>query len=187
MSPGAVAVVVCVPVLVVGVVAVETLGQQPVAVMVGLIVVSSLMRYVVGRPFHFTEELSALFFMALTVMPIAYMAKLKNHIRISIIFDRIPQPARDWVALTAHAATLVFVIVVVKITWDFAYMTHELGGRSPDASLVLFPWMVLIPIFFEDELVGFLKETGGGDGISAEGDGCALPVVRAGGGCPQLG
>jgi TRAP-type C4-dicarboxylate transport system permease small subunit len=122
------------------------LSALTVAAMVGLIVVSSLMRYVVGRPFHFTEELSALFFMTLTVLPLAYAAKIKSHIRIGIIFDHIPQPVRDWVALAAHVVTLIFVTLTVRITWGFAYMTHQFGGLSSDAGLVLFPWMALIPI-----------------------------------------
>jgi TRAP-type C4-dicarboxylate transport system permease small subunit len=124
------------------------LSALTVAAMVGLIAFSSIMRYIVGKPFHFADELSALFFMALSVLPIAYVAKLKNHIRIRMIFDRIPQPARDWVALTAEVVTLALVVMVVKITWDFAYMTYEFGGRSADASLLLFPWMMLIPISF---------------------------------------
>jgi TRAP-type C4-dicarboxylate transport system permease small subunit len=71
------------------------LSALVVAVLVILMVVSSLMRYVIGSPFHFTEELSALFFMTLSVLPIAYVARVKNHIRIRIILDRIPHPAHD--------------------------------------------------------------------------------------------
>jgi TRAP-type C4-dicarboxylate transport system permease small subunit len=111
-----------------------------------LVVMGALMRYIIGKPFHFVDELSTLFFMALTVFSLTYVLKIERHVRIPIVLNRIPHRIRPYVELAAYLITLIFLAFLIKETWIFCYSTYNLKGLSPDASLPLFPWMALIPL-----------------------------------------
>jgi len=130
-----------------------------VAIITGLIVISSIMRYLVNRPLHFTEELSALLFMAISVLSISYVFRAGQHIRIRAIFDRLPSPLRGFVDLAADLSTIVFLFFSIYWTWVFAYETHEFGGTSPDAGIRLFPWMLLVPVSLFVLVLNLLVDT----------------------------
>jgi TRAP-type C4-dicarboxylate transport system permease small subunit len=111
-----------------------------------LVVVSSLMRYIFGKPIHFTEELGALFFMVLSVFSLAYVLTIDRHIKITIIFNRIPKTIRSYVELFSYFISIIVIAILIKLTWNFSYLTYNMKGRSPDADIPLFPWMILIPL-----------------------------------------
>ena len=117
-----------------------------VAVTTVLIVTSSIMRYIIARPFHFTEEICALFFMSISIITIPYVLYAGRHIRIRIIFDRVPESAQDILSLISYLITLCFTVFFIKESWSFCWETLEVAGTSQDASIPLFPWMALIPL-----------------------------------------
>jgi len=51
---------------------------------------SAIMRYVIGKPFGFTEELVGLLFAALVCLALPYVTARRNHIEITLIFDLLP-------------------------------------------------------------------------------------------------
>ena len=135
------------------------LAAGTVGVTTLLVVVSSLMRYIIGKPFHFTEELGALFFMVISVFSMAYVLTIQRHIRIKLVLDHIPQPFQGYVEFFAHLIGLIIVAILIKETWNFSYVTHKMGGISPDAGIPLFPWMAVIPLSLTIFEIVLLKGT----------------------------
>src|SRR3546814_20388170 len=60
------------------------------------VALSAVMRYVVGAPFSFTEEMVGLFFSALVLLALPYVTLHWQHIEVRILTDRLPPALRRW-------------------------------------------------------------------------------------------
>jgi len=56
-----------------------------------LVITSAIMRYFVGRPFRFTEELVALLYMAMVYLAIPLVTARRAQITVSVLPERLAQ------------------------------------------------------------------------------------------------
>jgi len=110
------------------------------------VVLASVMRYVVGSPFGFTEELVGLLFSALVFLALPYAAVNDQHIRVAIVTDRLPHRLRLATRWLSYALILVFCIVFGSLSWQFATFSYDINAKSDVARLVLYPWMALTTV-----------------------------------------
>jgi TRAP-type C4-dicarboxylate transport system permease small subunit len=113
--------------------------------MTALVVLASIMRYVVGAPFRFTEELVALLYASMMFLSIPLCTFRRQHISVPLIVEMVGPRARRVLALLASVVTLVFAVWFVIESWKFAAFARELGSRSEQVDFLLWPWMMLMP------------------------------------------
>ncbi|BBK36358.1 hypothetical protein STAQ_14360 [Allostella sp. ATCC 35155] len=125
-------------------------GLLWLAVMAGMamtsfVVLATVMRYFVGSPFRFTEELVGLLFVALAFLGLPWATMHNRHLRITLILDRLPPALRRAADLLGQALVLVFLAVFAWQSWEFAAFSLMLNSRSDMGGIPLFPWMALLP------------------------------------------
>ena len=69
-------------------------ASAALAVLVVLVAGSAIMRYLVGSPFGFTEELVGLLFSALVFLAMAYCAIFNPAIQVDIVYDILATPLK---------------------------------------------------------------------------------------------
>jgi len=116
-----------------------------VLAMTALVVLSVIMRYVIGSPLAFTEELVALLYLAMAFFTIPISTIRREHIVVSIAVDRSGLILRRALAMLASAVMIVFAVWFAWETSAFAAFSSRLGARSEQVGLLLWPWMAIMP------------------------------------------
>lgn len=112
----------------------------------GLVSLSAIMRYAIGRPFLWSDEICGflLFVFCFASLPIAFATK--SHMIVTFFSDRIPQPAKDYVRIAVRVFALVYVAIFAKVAFQYSFVTYRLHSLSLNAALPIFPWQVSMPI-----------------------------------------
>jgi TRAP-type C4-dicarboxylate transport system permease small subunit len=115
---------------------------------VGILVLlagSSVKRYILGTPIPVTEELTALFFVAVSFCSMPHGFCARRQIRLLLIWRRLPPRFAGWCAILGDlAATAVLVLISVQLI-RFTRFSWDVGALSEVADLRLWPWMALMP------------------------------------------
>lgn len=121
-------------------------GAIALLAMTALVVIASVMRYFVGKPFDFTEELVALLYMSMVFLAIPLVTLKQSHICVSVM------PQRLQVALGGLLRAGSAVVMLAFCTWftieAYGYVEHSrrLHSRSEQVDFLLWPWMAVIPV-----------------------------------------
>jgi TRAP-type C4-dicarboxylate transport system permease small subunit len=114
--------------------------------MTALVVTASFMRYVVGTPFRFTEELVALLYVAMMFFTVPYGTFMRQHITVSMLVERAAPRSRHWLQALATLAIIAFAVWFTIEAYQFAAFSQEIGARSEQFDFLLWPWMALMPL-----------------------------------------
>ena len=112
------------------------------------LVLSSLKRYVQGTPLMVTEEATALFFVVVSCLCLPAGFVSNRHIRLALLWGLLPSPLKDWLEILGQLIALVILAILVHVTWSFAALSYDLGSATTMTSLILWPWMALVPVSF---------------------------------------
>ena len=120
------------------------------AVMAGFVLLSSVMRYAVGAPFHFTEELVGLLFccMVFLVLPGAQLGD--RHIKVDLLTARLgARPARLQ-RLAGLALTIVFGLAFGWEALDYFLYVLDKRAVTYIGDIPLYPWVgvIVFAVFF---------------------------------------
>lgn len=126
-----------------GLIVVSTFGGM---MMAAVIVVSSAMRYVLGAPLAYQEELVGLFFVVLVFMALPYCSLKNKHIRVTAITDMLSGYWRKVAELASLIFVLIFSVVFARLSFNFALVSYQIGALSDVGDIILYPWMMLMPI-----------------------------------------
>lgn len=126
--------------------AMGVLAAVAVAGIVILLVGSSVRRYFLGSPIPVTEELAALLFAALSFLSIPEGFMHDRQIRVGIVWRKLPLAVQGWAMLVGHFFTLLILGWLARWTFDFALTSLTLGSRTYVSEILLWPWMMLIPV-----------------------------------------
>ena len=107
---------------------------------------SVVMRYFVGTPLHFTEELVGLIFCAMAFLsfPIAEVKGL--HVRMELLTRNLDKRARLTVHLFALLVLLFFCGVLFYHAFNYMLFSYRITARTDAADLLIYPWVILILI-----------------------------------------
>ena len=118
-------------------------GAAALAGIFVLVLVAVLMRYVWGRPFAFTEELSGLF-MTLAVFTLLPSVVLREiNIRVTVISDRLPARAQRVLFVVGQLLLLAFCAIFVREAWGIYEFTAKLNLMSEQSRLPLAPFLLV--------------------------------------------
>ncbi|MBM3650832.1 MAG: TRAP transporter small permease [Alphaproteobacteria bacterium] len=118
------------------------------------ILLSSFMRYFLGKPFYFTEDVVSMLFLASSFLSIPITAHQRSYIRISMLTDRLPPVGRHVAAIFGSLVFLVFVLWFAWDAWQITALSYEISARTETAEIPVVPWMALMPLSMG--LVGIL-------------------------------
>lgn len=110
--------------------------------------VSTLMRYVLNTPLHFSNELAGLLFLSITFLTIPHVLNIGRHIGIDLVVKRLPLLLQGGASLLAGLVLILFSGVFVYQSWDFMVFSRAIEARSDISGLLLWPWMLLMPLGF---------------------------------------
>ncbi len=108
-------------------------------VMTVLMASSTLARYLFGTSWNFTEEFTGLLLLYIWMLGLLYVLVLGRHIRVSIIFDRLPARLRSylWVLNSMLAAAYAGFVVGRGADLVSEHLRYDVGytiSRIPEAA-----------------------------------------------------
>ncbi|MFI0473445.1 TRAP transporter small permease [Halomonas sp. HMF6819] len=121
------------------------LGVMSGVVMTLLIFISTLMRYLGGRPLRFSDELAGLLFLTLTFLCLPYVLNKGRHIRIEILINLMPASIARVMDFVAVMVLLTFCTVFAIESWKFMEFSFAINSRTDISSILLWPWMAIMP------------------------------------------
>ena len=118
-------------------------GAAALAGIFVLVLVAVVMRYVWGRPFDFTEELSGLL-MTLAVFTLLPSVVLREiNIRVTVISERLPARAQRVLFVVGQLLLLAFCAIFVREAWGIYEFTAKLNLMSEQSRLPLAPFLLV--------------------------------------------
>lgn len=135
---------------------------------VSLIVVNVTMRYVIGRPIVFAEELAAILLVWLAFVATSLTVYDRTQIGVTLLTEHLPHRVRHVVDIVVLA--LVAVILAVLLFYSAAWVTSPVVGFSQiiTTGWAKAPFYWIVPIFSAAALIHVLADlaraiTGGSD------------------------
>lgn len=112
-----------------------------VAVLV-LMLLSVTMRYLIGNPFRFTEELTGLLMTAIIFFTLPLTIIQGSNIRSTFIVDVLRPRQRAYARVLGEFVMIAFAGIFAWESWKSTAFTIRLGLRTEAAGLALAPWMI---------------------------------------------
>ena len=108
-----------------------------------LVLAAVVMRYIWGRPFGFTEELSGLLMTlaVFTLLPSTVLGEI--NIRVTVLSERLPALGQRLLFVLGQLLLLAFCAVFVHEAWGIYEFTAKLGLLSEQSRLPLAPFLLL--------------------------------------------
>jgi TRAP-type C4-dicarboxylate transport system permease small subunit len=108
-----------------------------------LVLAAVVMRYVWGRPFGFTEELSGLLMTlaVFTLLPSTVLGEI--NIRVTVLSERLPALGQRLLFVLGQLLLLAFCAVFVHEAWGIYEFTAKLGLLSEQSRLPLAPFLLI--------------------------------------------
>lgn len=122
------------------------LAASALALIVGIIVASVVMRRIAGSPMYYTEELVGLLLSSSLFLALPMVTAQASHVRVTFLAHVLPARGRAILSVCAALVMLGFCgwFLVDAIPWlEFALKRNI---RSEAASLRLGPWMAVLPV-----------------------------------------
>lgn len=113
---------------------------------IGFVVLSAAMRYLVGAPFRFSDELVGLMVAALAFLALPHALAEGRHIRITAFAERLTAGAAAAARLVALLLLLAFLGVFVLEFIDAVDYAVAVRSRTEVSGLWLYPWMLVAPV-----------------------------------------
>jgi TRAP-type C4-dicarboxylate transport system permease small subunit len=115
-------------------------------VLSGFVALASIMRYAVGAPFAFTEEIVGLLFAAMVFLALPYCTLQGKQIEVTFVVERLPLTWRRVSAIAALLFTFAFCLIYGWFAYEFAETSFMFNARSDMGRILLWPWMALMPL-----------------------------------------
>lgn len=114
--------------------------------MTALVVTASFMRYLIGRPFDFTEELVALLYMSLVFLAIPLVTVQGSHVNVSVLPARLQNALGPALRIGAGLVMIAFCAWFTIETYAFVEESRRFNSKSEQVEILLWPWMAVIPV-----------------------------------------
>lgn len=110
------------------------------------VAIASVMRYLVGSPFAFTEEIVGLLFTAMVFLALPYCTLHGKQIEVTFVVERLPLTWRRVSAAAALLFTFAFCLSFGYFSYEFTETSFAVNARSDMGRILLWPWMATMPI-----------------------------------------
>lgn len=121
--------------------ALAALGAACIAAIAGLVLSAVVMRYALGAPFAFTEELAGLLMVACVFLGMPYVLATHAHIRVGLVYDRTRGLWRRGLWVLGQLVFLAFAAIFFRDALADLRFTMMLNLRSEVARIDLVPFV----------------------------------------------
>jgi TRAP-type C4-dicarboxylate transport system permease small subunit len=118
------------------------------AAIFALVMAGVVMRYVIGTPFRFTEELSGLLLAMSVILVVPMTLAEDSNIRVTLLSERLGGAAAGAVRLLAGAIVVLFFAVFAGEAWKSYELAVRFAEKSEQARLSLAPWKLATAALF---------------------------------------
>ncbi|ESR22527.1 Tripartite ATP-independent periplasmic transporter, DctQ component [Lutibaculum baratangense AMV1] len=126
----------------------NVLAGVALILMTALVVLATVMRYFVGAPLMFSDELVGLLFCGTSFLAIPISLLQRRHISVDIVVGNLPDRGRRLIDVLAVLIFITFAAAFIYNAFDFADFSRQIGSSSDIGSLLLWPWMMVLPATF---------------------------------------
>ena len=105
------------------------------ALLTAFVAGSAVMRYAFGSPFHFTEELVGLLFLAGVALALPAASLRDEQIKVTLLVDATRGGVRRALQWVGRCITLVFTGWLLWLAFDAARDAHERGSVTEQAGI----------------------------------------------------
>lgn len=120
------------------------LGAACVAVLAVLTVAAVVMRYGLGAPFRFTDELGGLLLVSSVFLSLPHVLASNANIRVTLVSDRLSGLPRRVVWILGQLILVAFAAIFLRDALGEAQFTLKLNLRSEVARIPLSPFVWLM-------------------------------------------
>lgn len=117
------------------------IGAGAVAVMAALTIAAVVMRYGLGAPFRFTEELGGLMLICAVFLGMPYVLATHANIRVTLASDRTTGTLRRMVWVLGQIVLIAFAAVFFRDALADAQFTQKLGLKTEVSRIALAPFV----------------------------------------------
>ncbi len=112
--------------------------------------VNAIIRKVFDASSNSWLELQWYLFAVVFLLCAAWTLIANEHIRIDIVNNMLPKPARDWIDLLGHIFFLLpFTVVMIITGWPFFEASFKINEQSSNAGgLPVWPAKLIVPVCF---------------------------------------
>ncbi|MEP3349595.1 MAG: TRAP transporter small permease [Marinomonas sp.] len=114
-------------------------------VMAALILISALLRYLINMPISFSDELAGLLFVTLAFTTFPLVMEKSEHIQLSIITEKLPSSLQFFCRILSSLILFSFALIFIYQSWVFMDFSKLISARTDVSSILLWPWMSLMP------------------------------------------
>ena len=104
------------------------------------------MRYFVGAPFAFTEELVGLLYLAIIFLTLPYATADRHHITVTAVVELLSLQRNLPILSIAALVMIAFTSWFAVITWQYAAFAFEIDAQSEQSGITLGPWLAILPL-----------------------------------------
>jgi TRAP-type C4-dicarboxylate transport system permease small subunit len=105
-------------------------------------------RFVFAHSLYFTNELNEFLIVLITFVGLGYAARKGRHIRMSAIYDQLPDIGKKILMILIAAVTGAVMFVLAWYSYEYVSRVARLGRVTPALQLPLYITYVWIPIGF---------------------------------------
>lgn len=105
-------------------------------------------RFVFNQSLYFSQELNQFLMVLITFIGLGYATRQGRHIRMSAIYDQLPDRAKKVLMIVIAATTAAAMFVLAWYSFKYVQRNFELGRTTPSLQIPLWITYVWVPIGF---------------------------------------
>lgn len=111
-------------------------------------IVNVISRYIFNHSIIFAEELNSTFILLVTFAGLGYAARHGRHIRMSAIYDHMPDKARKILMTAIVAITALFMFLLAYYAIQYIYHVYSKGRIMPALGIPVYTTYLWVPVGF---------------------------------------
>lgn len=109
-------------------------------------------RYVFSRSIYFSEELNEILMVTVTFVGLGYVTRKGRHIRMSALYDMVPERPRRWLMAAIALTTALAMLLLAWQAWEYVAKVAARGRLTPAMQIPL--WWTYVAVVVGLALTG---------------------------------
>ena len=105
-------------------------------------------RFLFGQSIYFAEEVNQFLIILITFIGIGYAARMGRHIRMSALYDALPDAARKALMVVIALVTAAAMFVLAYYSYRYVAGVYATGRVSPSLRIPVFVTQIWVPFGF---------------------------------------
>jgi TRAP-type C4-dicarboxylate transport system permease small subunit len=119
-----------------------------VIIMATVSVANVIGRFVIGESLFFVEELNQFLIVLITFVGLGYAARMGRHIRMSALYDALPDTARKVLMIIICLVTSAAMFILAWYAYAYVVSVYESGRIAPALRIPVYVTFVWVPVGF---------------------------------------